>query len=1182
MGYDGSINIDSKIDNKKFNKSINSMSSSIKKIGLALGAAFSVKKAFDFVKDGVSAASELSNAWTGLNSILEGQGKSFNKAKSFIEEYISDGLVSATEATTAYKNLSLRGYNTEQIEQVMKALKDSATFGRQASYGLGEAVATASEGLKNENSIVVDNAGVTKNVAKMWEEYAKSIGKATNQLTQAEKIQAEVKGIMDETYFQKGDAALYLNTYSGQLARLSASFTALKQSVGNAVIPVLQAILPYVNAVIQGLTKVAQTFAAVVQLIFGKTADTSKKLAKSTSKAASGISGMGDAAEKAGKQAKGALASFDDLEVLSSNTGSGSSGGAGGGSTGIEDIDLSGLDTSTSQLAVVSDEVQRIAESILNFFELLRNISFDNLVNAFKDLFEAIKPLTKTIFEGLYWAYENIFVPLTKWTIEDLLPAFIKLIAGAIKVLTPIVKGFMNVGKWLFEKFLKPIAKWTGGVIIAVLEGLAKCLTKLGNWMSKNQKTVDVMTGTVIAFFAAWKVTQILGFVQMSGGVVSALKKLAVAIGGVTAKKIKDKAETMYLTALYAKDFLTGIIKNIAQLGKEVSAWVASTAAKVANGVATGSLTVATIAHTVATKAAEAAQWLLNTAMNAMPLMLLVSGIAALTAGLFSFIGSQKKSNKAELDAIQAKTDKINAIREEYEAVKKSQEQFEQTAANNLVEINNAERLGAELKTLADEKGNVAEKDQTRVEFILSQLNPALDTEYKLVDGQIQKYDELNSSIDKIIQTKKAQILLEAKEAQYKEALINLTKAQMERDKAKEEMDAAFAEHDIVRYLDAKARYATLDATCKEYNQNIRDYEMATEDMQQQNYEQAINRLTGKAQNLTQYESLLDKSAEEQNRILKQQYEQSEKDLETYRRRYEQGLEGYTEDGLQAAINYRDQAQAEYQKVGQAITEGTIQGVNSKAGLATSAISALMQGVKNTAKNELEIHSPSKVFKNIGANTVQGYIDGANGKQNSMTSAMKRLFNSAINTAKRTLDSHSPSRVFKELGKNTDEGFIQGIESSSSAVDKCMNALMNGIVNTAQDTDDIFNTDNINTFASSIQNLVSVFTDLRNIVQYVKEDIADLINNKLSLNNNLMPLMATGTVTPYQQNITNNNNNIDNKLLKELIDLLKQKDTVKTDKVVMLQPIGNSGFARYVIKSINDEQESAGRTLLKI
>lgn len=1189
MGYDGSINIDSRIDNKKFNKGINSMSSSIKKIGLALTAAFSVKAAFDFVKDGVSAAAELSNAWTGLNSILEGQGKSFSNAKKFIEEYISDGLVSATEATTAYKNLSLRGYNTEQIEQVMTALKDSATYGRQASYGLGEAVATASEGLKNENSIVVDNAGVTKNVAKMWEEYAKSIGKTTNNLTQAEKIQAEVNGILEETRFQTGDSATYLNTYSGQLARLGASFTSLKQNIGNAIIPILQAILPYINAVIQGLTKVAQTFAAVVQLIFGKTADTSKKLAKSTTKAASGILGMGDAAEKAGKQAKGALASFDDLEVLSSNTDSGSSGGAGGGSAGIEDIDLTGLDASASQLSVISDEVQRIAENILNFFEPLKDISFDNLINSFNGLFDAIKPLTKTIFKGLYWAYKNVFVPLAKWTIEDFLPVFLDLLTGAIKVLTPIVKGFMNVGKWLFEKFLKPLAKWTGGVVVSVLKGLADILKKLGDWMSKNQKVVDGMTGAVVAFFAAWKVTQLLGFIQMSGGLIATLKNLATAIAGVTAKKLVDKAETMYLTALYAKDFLVSIGQNIISLGKEVAAWIASTAAKVANGVATGSLTVATIAHTVATKAAEAAQWLLNAAMNANPAGIMITVIAALTAGLAALAISQNSATKAEKEAAQAAQETLEATRQKYDEFQRSQEQYKQKAASDLVEINNAERLTTELRTLVDEKGNVAEKDQTRVQFILDQLNPALGTEYEIIDGQIQKYDELNSSIDQVIETKKAQILLEAKEQEYKEALIKITETEIERTKAKEEMDAAVEAYknkrskaNAERVIAAEENYYKLDNMYKTYNQNIRDYEMATEAVLEENYDKATNILQGKGQQLTQYENLLDKSADEQNRILKEQYDEAEKDLATYCQRYAEGLEGYTKDGLIAAINYKNQAGEEYKKVGQAIVEGTKEGINNNSAEAATTISTLMQKIKNTAKDELEVHSPSRVFKEIGSNTIQGYIDGANGKQNSMTSTMQRLFKSAITTAKKALDSHSPSRVFKELGKNTDEGFIEGIESSSNAVNRCMNALMSGVVDTAEDTDNIFNTDNINTFASSIQNLVSAFTDLRNIIQYVKEDIADLINNKLSLNNNLMPIMATGTVTPYQQNITNNNNNIDNKLLKELIDLLKQKDTVKTDKVVMLQPIGNSGFARYVIKSINDEQEAAGRTLLKI
>jgi hypothetical protein len=128
----------------------------------------------------------------GLNSILTGQGKSFNNAKAFLQDYVKDGLVPLTNAVTTYKNLTLRGYNEDQIQKTMNALKNSATFARQSTYSLGDAVQLASEGLKNENSVLVDNAGVTKNVAKMWEDYAKSIGKSSTALTQQEKIQAEV------------------------------------------------------------------------------------------------------------------------------------------------------------------------------------------------------------------------------------------------------------------------------------------------------------------------------------------------------------------------------------------------------------------------------------------------------------------------------------------------------------------------------------------------------------------------------------------------------------------------------------------------------------------------------------------------------------------------------------------------------------------------------------------------------------------------------------------------------------------------------------------------------------------------------------------------------------------------------------------------------------------------------
>lgn len=195
FGYDGSVRIKADLNHSNFDrgmshmtKSVDKFSGTLKKAAGIIGAVFGVAAVVNFGKEAVKAASALNDAWMGLESIVAGQGRSFGKAKSFINDYISDGLVPLENAVTAYKNLAARGYSTEQIEKTLTALKDAAAFGRQASYSLGDAVSSATEGLKNENSILVDNAGVTKNVAKMWDDYAKSIGTTANNLTQAQKI----------------------------------------------------------------------------------------------------------------------------------------------------------------------------------------------------------------------------------------------------------------------------------------------------------------------------------------------------------------------------------------------------------------------------------------------------------------------------------------------------------------------------------------------------------------------------------------------------------------------------------------------------------------------------------------------------------------------------------------------------------------------------------------------------------------------------------------------------------------------------------------------------------------------------------------------------------------------------------------------------------------------------------
>lgn len=630
----GAVALDLTLNDRSFNKNINSIakgtegafSSTMKKVGGFIAGAFAVKSVTDFTKTCIDSASQVQSAFTGLNSIVQGTGNSFADAQKFINEYTADGLVSIEETATAYKNLLSRGYDSSQIEDVLTRLKDSAAFGRQASYDLGEAVVSATEGLKNENSILVDNAGVTKNVAKMWDEYAKSIGTTANNLTQEQKIQAEYNGIMKETQFQVGDAAAHTQTFSGQIQQLKFNFNQMTVAIGKVVTPIAQLFIPIINSAISAVTGLFEK----IQVILGAFG---LQMPSVVSKASSSIGSVGasmdstadsaDAAVSAAKEMNKAFADVDEINVLDTKSSSGSSGGSSNGhgtSTGTSIAVTPAADNA------VNSAITATIDKIKKYIEPLQNISFDNLINAFQGLKDAISPITSNLFDGLSWAYFNILVPLSQWTIEDLLPAFLNLLSGALTVLNPVLESFGNIFTPIWNNLLQPLLSWTGGAIVTVLEGVAGALETVGNWMSSNQGVVDAMVLSIGTFFALWKLTEIMGFIQMSGGLIAAITAITTAIKGATIAKMADKIETVAITAMYAKDFVVSIVQGTASLASQAVQWGITTAAKVAD--------------TVATTAATTATWLFNAALAVLtsPITLVVAAIAGLIAIVYLLI----------------------------------------------------------------------------------------------------------------------------------------------------------------------------------------------------------------------------------------------------------------------------------------------------------------------------------------------------------------------------------------------------------------------------------------------------------------------------------------------------------------------------------------------------------------
>ncbi len=518
----GAVSMDLTLDSKNYNKQLNAVtkstesafSSTMKKVGGFIAGAFAVKQVVDFTKTAVNSASQVQSAFTGLNSIVQGTGNSFTKAQKFINEYTSDGLVSINEAATAYKNLLSRGYDTSQIEDVMTRLKDSAAFGRQASYDLGEAVVTATEGLKNENSILVDNAGVTKNVAKMWEEYADSIGVSTNDLTQAQKIQAEYNGIMKETQFQVGDASAYTRTFSGQVQQLKFNFTQMTAAIGKVVAPIAQLFIPVLNAAMQAVTNLFQSIQSVLKVFDLDMPDVVSKTSSAVNGVSADIESTGDSAVSAAKKINKAFAGVDEINVLKTSDSSSTGSNISTGSSSSTAISVTPASDDT-----VSTAVSTTVDKIRKYIEPLQNINFDPLINAFSNLWDQVSPIIQKIGDFLNWLWFEVITPYVGYLIESWYPAVVNFFAGALSILNAAIEDIQPLLSWLWDNILKPIATWTGGIIVSVLNGIGDAL----KWISENEIAMTILESIAIA----------IGLVAAAIGVYNGVMGICNVVTGV-------------------------------------------------------------------------------------------------------------------------------------------------------------------------------------------------------------------------------------------------------------------------------------------------------------------------------------------------------------------------------------------------------------------------------------------------------------------------------------------------------------------------------------------------------------------------------------------------------------------------------------------------------------------------
>ena len=95
-----------------------------------------------------------------------------------------------------------------------------------------------------------------------------------------------------------------------------------------------------------------------------------------------------------------------------------------------------------------------------------------------------------------------------------------------------------------------------------------------------------------------------------------------------------------------------------------------------------------------------------------------------------------------------------------------------------------------ELKTLCDENGNVKQGYEDRVNTIIPLLKNATGEEITLIDNQIQGYNNLMTTLDKVIAKKRAEARVNAYKGDYENALKSIDEAKEKREELAEQYRA--------------------------------------------------------------------------------------------------------------------------------------------------------------------------------------------------------------------------------------------------------------------------------------------------------------------------------------------------------------------------------------------------------
>lgn len=424
----GEIGLDLVVNQKQFHKQMSGVMGLAKKAGVAMAAAFGVKKLVDFGKQCLELGSDLQE----VQNVVD---VTFPSMTDQVDKF----------AKSAASNFGLSETMAKRFTGTFGSMAKAFGFSEQAAYDMGSTLTGLAGDIASFYNISQDEAytklksvftGETESLKDLGvvmtqtalDSYAlaNGFGKTTQAMSEAEKVALRYQFVQSQLSAASGDFARTSDSWANQVRILKLQLDSLKATIGQGLINLFTPIIKVVNTLIGKLATLANAFKAFTELITGKKnggSSAGSQIAEMGTAAANAGTGMESAsaaadnmassnngvaksAKKAAKEMR-ALMGFDQINRLddsSEDSGSDSSGPSGGGNagTGGSAVDFGSLSQGETVIDKVDKSVSALIQRCRELADIFKRgfqIGFGDSENKIASIQKSLENIRKTLSE---------------------------------------------------------------------------------------------------------------------------------------------------------------------------------------------------------------------------------------------------------------------------------------------------------------------------------------------------------------------------------------------------------------------------------------------------------------------------------------------------------------------------------------------------------------------------------------------------------------------------------------------------------------------------------------------------------------------------------------------------------------------------------------------------------------